>query len=226
MLKVFSVTCAFFLFAAGSFFAGRAEALQAVIRDFAGTVEVKLPSSDTWESAQRGQTLSGDTTISTGFKSTALIEIGSSLLTVRPLTRLTITELSQNQNTEKVDLNLQTGRLRAEVNPPVETGVDFTVRSSSATASVRGTVFEFDTFRLRVREGTVEFSGGSGSPVLIDAGGSAITGERGGRPVYSPPADPAELRPDPPVASETVRPEQPERTSPLPDMGVTIDLGF
>jgi len=201
MLKLFAITCTLFLLAAHGVCAQRA-----IIRDFAGTVEVKLPGSEAWVNAVKEQTLTGDAVISTGFRSTALIEIGDSLLTVRPLTRLTITELSQNRETEKIDLNLQTGRVRAEVKPSAGTNIDFTVRSSAATASVRGTVFEFNSFGLLVNEGTVEFSGARGSPVLVDAGGSVSVGERGGQPVYASPTDPSQLHPDLPIASGEVLP--------------------
>ena len=118
-------------------------AQQAVIRDLSGTVELKLPGSQTWTNARAGHALAGDTVISTGFRSTALLAIGNSLLTVRPLTCLSITELSRRNDTEYSDVNLQAGRVRAEVNPPSDAKIEFTVRSSSATASVRGTLFEF-----------------------------------------------------------------------------------
>jgi hypothetical protein len=220
MLKLFAITCTLFLLAAHGVCAQRA-----IIRDFAGTVEVKLPGSEAWVNAVKEQTLTGDAVISTGFRSTALIEIGDSLLTVRPLTRLTITELSQNRETEKIDLNLQAGRVRAEVSPSAGANIDFTVRSSAATASVRGTIFNFDTFNLTVNEGTVEFSGAAGSPVLIDAGGSVQAGERGERPVASPPTDTSELRPDLPVAADTVQPAQPEKAAPTdPSLSISIDL--
>jgi hypothetical protein len=152
-------------------------AQQGVIRDFAGTVEIKRASSAKWESARKGQIMENNTMISTGFRSTALIALGNSILTVRPLTRLTLVELSRMQDDEKVELRLQTGRVHAEVKKAEEGRTDFTVRSSAATASVRGTAFELDTRNLRVIEGTVEFSGLSGGAALIDAGHSSYTDE-------------------------------------------------
>ena len=202
MLKVLSISAALCLFAAIGLCAQ-----QAVIQDFAGTVEVKQANSEVWENAQRGQTLSGDMMISTGFRSTAIIALGDSVVTVRPLTRLAITELSRSQNAEKVEINLQAGRVRAEVNAPANGEVDFTVHSSAATASVRGTVFEFDTLNLSVIHGTVEFAGARGVPVLVDTAGYSHVAENGGRPENPRSAGAAELKPDLPIGAGTVRSE-------------------
>jgi len=201
-LKKLVIAIVIFFIASAAIFAQSAPV--AVIRDLAGTVELKKPGSVTWEAAARGQTLAGDTTISTGFKSTAVIALGDSLLTVQPLTRLTLTELSRLQNNDKVTLNLQTGKVRAEVKPQEGFKTEFTVKSSSATASVRGTVFEFDTFNLMVKEGTVAFVGASGTPVLIDGGGLSYAGDRSGRVASREEAFMAELKPDLPKASEVV----------------------
>ena len=148
-----------------------AQQVRAVIRELAGTVEIKYSGSEVWEAAIRGQILTGDTIISTGFRSTAVITIGDSVLTVRPLSRLTLTELTQSQDNEKVELNLQTGRVRADVNPPEGGKTEFVVKSPNSTSSVRGTVFEFDTLNIEVREGTVQFAGLLGSTFLLDAVG-------------------------------------------------------
>jgi ferric-dicitrate binding protein FerR (iron transport regulator) len=199
---------------------------QAVIRDLAGTVEVKKSSSAVWENAQKGQALETDTMISTGFRSTALIALGNSLLTVRPLTRLTLEELSRMQNDEKVELRLQTGGIRAEVSAAAEGKTDFTVRSSAATASVRGTVFEFDTFNLRVIEGSVEFSGAGGGAVMIGAGRRSYADERLLRPL--PPEDSAvsDLKPPLPFGAQEILPHEPP-VAELPrklDLSITVDF--
>ena len=184
-------------------------AQQAVIRDLAGTVEIKRAGATAWEPARQGQFLTGDTAISTGFRSTAVITLGNSVLVVRPLTRLTLAELSRMQDTEKVELNLQTGRVRADVKPPEGAKTEFTVRSSAATASVRGTVFEFDTYNLTVNEGTVEFVGALGASVLIDAGGISYTGDTTGRAIPPEETAAAELKPDLPIASNPLPEERP-----------------
>ena len=48
-----------------------------------------------------------------------------------------------------------------------------TVRGPTATASVRGTSFEFDTYSITVSEGTVAFQGASGAPMMVSAGSSS-----------------------------------------------------
>jgi hypothetical protein len=153
-------------------FAQNQSAVRASIEDIQGTVEVK--QSGDWVSARKGMNLDGNSVISTGFKSTALIKLGSSTLTVQPLSRLTLEELSAASDNEKVSVFLRAGRVRADVNPPPRGKVNFQVRSPSATASVRGTVFEFDGWGLAVSRGTVAFYGKDGSQVLVQSGRSSF----------------------------------------------------
>jgi hypothetical protein len=115
--------------------------------------------------------------ISTGFKSTALLVLGNSTITLQPLTRLSLEELMETRGDEQVEVYLRTGRVRAEVRPPVGGTTVFTVRSPIATASVRGTVFDFDTVNLTVTEGQVQFAGATGSPVPVRGGESSSVDE-------------------------------------------------
>jgi hypothetical protein len=70
------------------------------------------------------------------------------------------------------------------------------VQSPSATASVRGTDFEFDTVNLRVYEGTVALRGNDGMAVSVPAGtvsqvdsyGRASDPVETGRQSLTPPA--------------------------------------
>jgi hypothetical protein len=140
----------------------------AFFRDLSGTVEIRAPGSAVWVKAAKGDPIGKDTIISTGFKSTALIAVGNSSLTVRPLTRLSLEAIIQNQNGEQVNLYLQTGRVRADVKPPPRGTVNFAVRSPSVTASVRGTSFDFDTENIRVEEGRVQYSLANGRQVYVD----------------------------------------------------------
>jgi hypothetical protein len=146
----------------------------AFIRETAGTVELKHPGQTDWTPAKPGDRIEGTSVISTGFKSTAVLSIGNSTVTVRPLTRLSLEELLTGDGNEQVSLALRTGRIRAEVRPPAEGKTEFKVRSPIATASVRGTIFELDPVNLRVSEGTVRYEPAAeqaGSrPVLISGG--------------------------------------------------------
>jgi hypothetical protein len=144
-----------------------------VIRDLTGEVELKRSGSSAFVPASAGDTVSSNTIVSTGFRSTAIIAIGSSFITVRPLTRLTLAEIQSMENTEKVNVNLQTGRVRVEVKPPAGTKTNFNAQSPSATASVRGTTFEMDTHNLIGIEGKVMLSGVSGAGVMVTGGNSS-----------------------------------------------------
>jgi hypothetical protein len=161
--------------------AQEAGASQMVIREISGTVEIKAPGAAAWVPASRGQVLELRALISTGFKSNALIAIGNSLLSVQPLTRLSLEELIRAGNDEKVGLNLRAGRVRANVRPPDGGTTDFTVRSPTATASVRGTVFEFNGTELRVAEGRVHLNGGSQNGAYVGVGQLARTDTETGR---------------------------------------------
>jgi hypothetical protein len=142
----------------------------AVLRDMSGTVEIKAPNSSEWKPAVQGQRLEKTTVISTGFKSIALIALGNSTITVRALTRLSLEEIVQSQGSEEVKLYLQTGRVRANIRPPVGGQTNFQVRSPSATASVRGTSFDFDGTSITVDEGRVHVAGGDRTGVYVGAG--------------------------------------------------------
>jgi hypothetical protein len=157
------------------------ESGEALIRELTGTVEIKAPGAANWTAAQRGQKISKDTLVSTGFKSTALIAIGNSTLTVRPLTRLSLEEIQNMERNESVRLSLQTGRIRVDVKPPAGGKTDFTVRSPTVTASVRGTSFDFDGVNLVVDEGLVHVSGGDGTAVYVSAGHQTVSDPETGR---------------------------------------------
>ena len=176
-------------------------AQQAVIRELTGTVELKQAGSAVWEKAVQGQSIAGNTVISTGFKSYAQLNIGNSILNVRPLTRLSLAELSSAAGIETIRVNLQAGRVRANVNPPAGSRSEFSIQTPPATASVRGTTFEVDVFTLSVIEGSVEYTGTSGVPVLVDTGSSSYVDDRTGRAASSMETLFAALNPEQPVGS-------------------------
>jgi len=153
--------------------AGLAFSQNGVIREVSGTVEIKRAGSTAFVPARVGDQLTGDTVVSTGFKSTALVAVGSSVITVKPLTRLALSELGGSAGAETINVGLQTGRVRVDVNPPAGTKTNMTVRAPNATASVRGTSFDFDTKNLEVHEGTVAFKGRKGGVVRVSAGSSS-----------------------------------------------------
>jgi hypothetical protein len=150
-----------------------------VIQDLTGTVEIKPAGAQAFVPAKAGDTLQRNTIISTGFKSTAVIVVGNSTIIARALTRLTLAEIAATGNTETINVNLQTGRMRVDVRPPAGAKTNFTVKSPTATASVRGTSFEQDSRNLSVLTGTVAYAGLQGAPALVSAGDESHTSEDG-----------------------------------------------
>jgi hypothetical protein len=151
----------------------------AIIQELSGTVEVKQASGG-WVRAAVGMRLEPDMTVSTGFRSTALIRMGTSTVVLRPLTRIGVEELAASPGKEQAVLSLRTGRIRASVNPPVEGGTaDFHVRSPTATASVRGTKFDMDLSTVKMYSGALAFAGSDGVPAIVSAGRSGYAGTGG-----------------------------------------------
>ena len=172
------------------------------IRELSGTVELKNPGAAEYVPAKTGDTVGQKTVISTGFKSTTLIQVGSATLTVRPLTRLTLTEISAASGAETLNMNLQAGRVRVDLNPPSGTKAAMSVSSPSATASVRGTSFDFDTRNLYVNHGTVSFKGSRGAGMLVSAGFSSQV-QDDGKVVNPIEVKNSTLRPSAPVGADS-----------------------
>jgi len=186
---------AFVLMLAGVIAVESAFAQNGVIKELSGTVELKGAGSADFTIAKAGDIVKQDTVVSTGFKSTALIEIGGTVLTVRPLTRLTLKEIKASAESETLNVSLQTGRVRVEVKPPAGGKASTSVSTPSATASVRGTSFEMDARNLYVIGGNVLFRGTNGEYTLITTGSESSVNEKGvaenplafGNAAYLPP---------------------------------------
>ena len=148
-----------------------AEALTATVTEIAGKVECKLPGKD-WQAAKTGDVLPAGSLISTGFKSTAILKTEAATLTVKPVTRLSLEELVKSGETTKTQMFLMAGRVKAEVTPKKGEKADFKIKSPTATASVRGTGFEFDGQNLLVDHGAVqlEAESGLGTPQMVASG--------------------------------------------------------
>ena len=149
-----------------------AAALTATITEVAGKVECKLPGKD-WVAAKTGTVLPAGSLISTGFKSTAILKTESATLTVKPVTRLSLEELVKSEGTTKTQMFLMAGRVKAEVTPRKGEQAEFKVKSPTATASVRGTGFEFDGQNLLVDHGAVQFEPDTG----IGVSQTVVSGE-------------------------------------------------
>jgi len=201
-LKKLIIAIVIFFIASAAIFAQSVP--QAMIREMTGIVELKTSNASNWVVAKVGDRIEKSTIVSTGFKSTAILAVGSSTILVRPLTRLSLQELMTQGQTETINVNLNTGKVRVEIKAPAGGRANATFQSPTATASVRGTIFEFDTLNLVVKEGTVAFSGASKAPVLIDGGRTSYVDDRSGRAALQEETFITELKPDLPSASAVV----------------------
>ena len=139
---------------------------RAVLTEIKGKVEIQVRGGS-WTSARTGTEISSGTTISTGFNSGATLDLGSSEIQVRQLTRMSLNELVEQQGTIKTDLGLKVGKIRAEIKDVEGLKHDFTIRSAVSTASVRGTILE--------GEDGEEWSSEGGSYVVTTDTGEEVT---------------------------------------------------
>jgi hypothetical protein len=147
-----------------------------VIRELSGKVELKHAGASAFVNARVGDEIAQDTIISTGFKSSAILTVGSSTITVWPLTRLSLAEIQMSADTENLNVNLQAGKVKVDVKPPAGLRANYKVQNPMAVASVRGTSFEFDMYNITVKEGRVSFSGASGLATMVSTGGANFIG--------------------------------------------------
>ncbi len=148
---------------------------RAVLSSVSGKVEIKSPGEQTWQAATVGMEVPIKATISTGFDGRAVLTLGASTLTVRPLTRLRLDELSTQNNVTRTNLVMPVGRIRAEVKSADGSKNDFTVHSALSTAAVRGTGFETDGVNLTVFESIVAFLSQSGIGINVHSGETGVS---------------------------------------------------
>ena len=147
---------------------------QAVFKELSGKVEVKAPLKD-WEPAQVDMIISKGTIISTGFRSTARLEIGPSDLYVKQLTRMELEELTMMKGTVTTGLNLRVGKVEARVKTVEGLEHNFKLRSPISTAAVRGTRLVDNGYTLKVLDGDVLFFNRLGQKRTVSAGEESET---------------------------------------------------
>jgi len=196
-----------------------------VIKDLTGTVELKTANSAVFVAAKAGDAVSQDTVVSTSFKSTALIEIGSTIIAVRPLTRMTLTEIRASSESESLNVSLQTGRIRVDVKPPAGTKAIMTATSPTSTASVRGTSFELDARNLHVISGNVAFKGSRGAFTVITTGFDGTVNQNGGAVNPLTLGDSA-YKPRPPAGTQSKAKPVKGGGETAPDVPTTDNGGF
>ncbi len=147
---------------------------QAIVKESMGKVEVKAPGGS-WVPAVAGMKLAMGAYISTGFSSTALLDLGTSTLRVAPLTRMQLQELVAREGTVSTSLFLKVGKVHAEVKSVEGVRQDFTLKGPQATAAVRGTEFDFDGLTVNVVNGVVTFINSLGQSRNVPAGEASFT---------------------------------------------------
>lgn len=128
----------------------------AIVKELSGRVEIQKPGGR-WQTAAAGDIIPTGASISTGFRSSAVLEVGESVLEVDALTRMKLEELVQSQGIQTTGLFLRVGKVNAEVKRSANLTHDFKLRSPSSTAAVRGTEFKYAGNVLTVENGTVSF---------------------------------------------------------------------
>jgi len=153
LLVLVSLAC---LASAAVMAADEAAAAKVVFAAVSGKVEYQRPGS-AWKPAKVGDSVEKGTIVSTGFKSSATLKLDETSLYLKPLTRLTLEDLIKTSGGTQTKLYLLAGRVKADVPPQAGKTTDFHIKSPTATASVRGTEFEFDGMNLMVSRGTVQY---------------------------------------------------------------------
>jgi hypothetical protein len=172
-------------------------AQQAVIKEMSGKVELKSQGGS-WTPATTGATVSRGTVISTGFNSSAVLDLGKSVINVKALTRMTLEELVEEKGMVRTELFLDVGRVRADIKSSEGVAHDFKIKSTVSTASVRGTVIEGDGEEWASEEGSFVVTNNTGQSTTVSTGQqTTVTGN-------APPSDPQdELENDTNVPTNT-----------------------
>lgn len=163
---------------------------QAEFSEVNGKVEIRPAAGGAWTPAEVGMTIENDTMISTGFNASAALQLGGSTVEVQQLTRMVFQEIVERSDTVETRLNLNVGRMSAQVRSSDGRRQDFRVQSPISTAAVRGTGFAFDGEELEVDEGEVAFTNRFGQQRSVSQGQKSKTDNTPGGP--SDPKDEAE----------------------------------
>jgi hypothetical protein len=166
---------------------GIAGALEARVTSVSGKVEMRVPDGS-WSPAEVNMVVPLGATVSTGFNSSAVLEIGPATLQVRALSRMRIDELVEQEGLVQSDLHLEVGRVRADVRSAEGIQSEFRLSSPIATAAVRGTAFEFDGVNIQVVTGRVQLANQFNETVAVGGGESSSAGGD------EPPTPPAEAQ--------------------------------
>lgn len=114
--------------------------LEARIKSVTGDVEVRLPGTTAWQKASKGMMLKEGTAVSSGYDAEAeLILADNSVVKVYSLTQIKIDKFFREKAKVKTGINLNIGKVRANVQRVGDEMSDFNVVTPTSVVSVRGT---------------------------------------------------------------------------------------
>ncbi len=146
---------------------------------FTGTVtevtgKVEIETDGGWKPLQKGDVVDTGKIISTGFRSTARIQVAGSSVVVNQLSRLSLEQLTETNDAHESEVFLDLGSISADVKTAQNKRVGFVVNTPVATASVRGTTFNMGVDSLSVTSGLVGLKGKNNIEMPVAKGTSTI----------------------------------------------------
>ena len=154
-------------------------ALDAEVIGIEGKAQVST-NGTTWAPVAVGSKIPQGATIQTGFKSSLKIKFKGSEITLDPMTRIKVDELSDKDNRDNAVVSMKIGGLTSNVKKVEDRRAGFTVKGPAATASVRGTIlseevgYNRDTVRAIENTTMVWPSSSNGESEGSEKGASAI----------------------------------------------------
>lgn len=114
-------------------------ALDAEVVELTGKAQVSS-NGTTWSPLAVGSVVSQGATIQTGFNSQLKLKVKGSTITLDPMTRIKVEQLSDKGNIDNTVVSMKIGGLTSNVKKVEDRRAGFTVKGPAATASVRGTI--------------------------------------------------------------------------------------
>ncbi len=149
--------------------------ISASFTEIDGKVEVRAPGAAEWVAAEPGMVVEEATMIATGFNASAILRMGESLVRVQQLTRMEFEGILEQEDAVETRLNLNVGRMSAQVRSTDGRAQNFQVRSPISTAAVRGTDFEYDGEQVTVSQGQVVLVNQNNQQQPVAAGQQSTT---------------------------------------------------
>lgn len=154
-----------------------AAAFEAEVVSVSGKAQVSSNGGASWSEIRNGDRIQQGALIQTAFKSELALRIKGSSVQLGPMSRVKIEELSESGGKDNTRISMDVGSLKSNVKKVEDRRAGFTVRGPAATASVRGTEFEYSVAykgaAVQVSEGNVAvWKTGSSAAPASDAEGA------------------------------------------------------